>query len=214
MYEATMVEQEQAVRRAPTKRIKETPLTEADWVDAATDILVRDNVRGIKIDALCAKLGVTKGSFYHHFSGRQQLLGAILSKWRKRMTLNVIQNIARRGAASRDRLRALIALPGRSSSSQAGQVEQSIRDWSRRVKISSDAVQEVDEIRLNYFIQILTAEGLSPEQARLRAYIAYCIMMGDSILLNSVKGMDHNKLADEVVAMLLPDGQQDKSKDK
>jgi len=43
------------------------PLSESDWVEAATEILTEENVRGIRIDALCTKLGVTSEP------GREQL---------------------------------------------------------------------------------------------------------------------------------------------
>lgn len=73
-------------RRTPTRRVKDSPLTESDWVHAATEILVQENVRGIKIDKLCAKLGVTKGSFYWHFRQRSDILTALLKDWRRRAT--------------------------------------------------------------------------------------------------------------------------------
>jgi hypothetical protein len=46
-------------KRRATQRHKGSPLNEQDWVKAALDILTNENVRGIKIDALCTKLGVT-----------------------------------------------------------------------------------------------------------------------------------------------------------
>ncbi len=115
--------------RTPMRRINETPLIEAVWVTAARHILVRGNVRGIKVDALCARLGVTKGSFYHHFDSLADLLAAMLNAWHKRMTLDVIQNIGRPRREERERLRTLIGLPRVTASLQAAQVEKSIRDW-------------------------------------------------------------------------------------
>ncbi len=189
-------------KRAPTKRLKETPLTEADWVNAATEILVKENVRGIRIDALCEKLGVTKGSFYWHFNTRAELLSAILKNWQRRMTSNVIQNVSRGGDSGFARLKSLISLPRMPRSPAFAQTEMSIRDWGRRVDLPRQAVQEVDNIRLEYLAELYRQEGFDAETARIRAYVAYCVMMGDSVLFNTMKDLDHESFVNEAMAIL------------
>ncbi len=187
--------------RAATKRHKAMPLSESDWVEAATEILTEENVRGIRIDALCTKLGVTKGSFYWHFANRAELLQAMLSDWRRRMTLNIIQGLSREGS-SFDRLRSLMTLPRRDKSPTFARVEQSIRDWGRRVESANEAVTEVDRIRFEYFTQLFIEQGFSPEEAKTRAYLAYTIMMGDSILLHTIKDADMADVMDDALHLL------------
>lgn len=189
-------------KRSPTKRHKDTPLTERDWVHAAVDILIRENVRGIRIDALCKKLGVTKGSFYWHFEKRADLLAAMLRDWRRRMTLNVIQNLSRSGETAKDRLRKLIGLPRGEKSPAHAQVEQSIRDWGRRESTANDAVTEVDQIRFEYFTQLFLEMGFDQPTAEKRAYVAYCIMMGDSVLHRTLPRIEHDALLTEITGLL------------
>ena len=187
------------VRRRPTQRRKESPLSEEDWVDAAIKILKDDNVRGIKIDALCKMLGVTKGSFYWHFSTRSDLLVAMLDHWRRRTTLNVIRSVSGAGVDPKSRMKLLFALPRRSNSPASAQVEASIRDWSRRADLPRKAVKEVDEIRFDYITGLFADMGFDDTEARKRAYLAYCILMGDSILSGTLSEMD----ADEFAAQAL-----------
>ncbi len=189
-------------KRAPSKRVKSTPLNEWDWVNAATEILVQENVRGIRIDALCKKLGVTKGSFYWHFASRAELLKAMLSNWRRRMTLNIIQNLSRGSANSKSRLLSLLTLPRRPRAPEFAQVEQSIRDWGRRVAQANEAVGEVDRIRFEYFVKLFQDLDFSPDDARRRAYLAYTIMMGDSILHHTIQDVDSEDLMLEAVELL------------
>jgi AcrR family transcriptional regulator len=189
-------------KRAPSKRLKPTPLGENDWVDAATEILIQENVRGIRIDALCKKLGVTKGSFYWHFQSRGDLLKAMLTSWRRRMTLNIIQNVSNAAENSRVRLHQLIALPRRSRSPAFAQIEQSIRDWGRRVEQAEDAVTEVDRIRFEYFFQLFHELGFDEKEARLRAYMAYTMMMGDSVLHHTLTDVDGVEFANAAVSLL------------
>ncbi len=196
-------------KRKPTQRFKQTPLTEADWVETATGILVDENVRGITIDALCGRLGVTKGSFYWHFKGRTELLAALLANWRRRMTTNIIDRLGQQDGDATQRLTALFELTRRPKSANFARVEESVRDWARRADLAKDAVGEVDQTRLAYFRELLQAHGLDPETAERRAYIAYAIMMGDSVLQASLDpGDPADPLIAEIVAMLTraPDG--------
>ena len=44
-------------------------LTIDDWLQAGYAILAEDGIKTLKIDRLCARLKVTKGSFDWHFDG-------------------------------------------------------------------------------------------------------------------------------------------------
>ncbi|WP_025274759.1 TetR/AcrR family transcriptional regulator [Haloglycomyces albus] len=163
---------------------KDQRLGERDWVEAANDILVEENVRGIKLDRLCRKLGVTKGSFYWHFKKRAELLTALLADWRKRMTLNTINQLT--SQSNRRRLANLLKRPRHPKATRAAAIEVSIRDWARRDPMAAEALTEVDTIRLEFFKKIFIDEGFAPEQAHQRAYLAYCLMMGDSVINKSL----------------------------
>lgn len=188
--------------RSPTRRLKDSPLTESDWVEAATEILVKENVRGIRIDTLCQKLGVTKGSFYWHFKTRADLLAAMLKSWQRRMTLNVIQTVSRSNETGFSRLRNLMSLPRMPRSPAFAQVEMSIRDWGRRVDLPREAVEEVDHIRLEYFAELFRTEGFSEAEARTRAYLSYCLMMGDSILHKTLKPLSNEEFVEKAMQIL------------
>ncbi|MFC4336173.1 TetR/AcrR family transcriptional regulator [Salininema proteolyticum] len=179
---------------APSSR-----LTEGDWVEAANDILVEENVRGVKLERLCRRLGVTKGSFYWHFKRRADLLTAILSAWRKRTTLDTISRLTAEGA--RSRLSELLRRPRRPRAARPQAIEASIRDWARNDPVACEALTEVDAIRMEFFRRIFLDEGFSEREAETRAYTAYCLMMGDSVLNKSLanRGGDFAKEAVELL---------------
>lgn len=178
-------------RRAPTKRRKDAPLNEQDWIAAATQILVRENVRGVKLDVLCKKLGVTKGSFYWHFASRNELLLAMLSDWRKRTTLNVIRTVSKGSEDAKKRLYSLLELTRKNRSPAFAQIEFSIRDWARRVEMPRSVVTEVDQIRFDYFKSLFMELGFDGAEAETRAYVTYCVMMGDSMLHHTLPHVAH-----------------------
>ncbi|MEV0105289.1 helix-turn-helix domain-containing protein [Nocardia sp. NPDC050799] len=45
-------------------------LTVDDWLQAGYTVLAEEGFRALELDEICRRLGVTKGSFYHHFSDK------------------------------------------------------------------------------------------------------------------------------------------------
>ncbi|HEY1749340.1 MAG TPA: TetR/AcrR family transcriptional regulator [Xanthobacteraceae bacterium] len=108
-----------------------TSLSPADWVEAATDFLIDNNLNSLDIPYLCRQLGVTKGSFYWHFKGRPELLKAILDEWRQRMTSDVSLRAERSTTTVAAALQYLLGLIRRPRPSRRGAIERSVRDWAR-----------------------------------------------------------------------------------
>src|SRR5689334_671062 len=48
---------------------------------AAMALLARDGRSGLRLAALCRDVGVTSGSFYHHFGGWDDFVDALLEHW-------------------------------------------------------------------------------------------------------------------------------------
>jgi AcrR family transcriptional regulator len=172
-------------RKSPNKRRQNT-LSAADWITTASDLLVDNNVGSVEIHNLARRLGVTKGSFYWHFDGRSSLLSAILQSWRSRMTLDVAARTSGVGTSPRSALRYLLGLIRKPRPNRNSAIEKSVRDWARLDPLARDAVVEVDKTRLAYFESLLRNSNFSEKEVHLRAYAAYAIMMGDSILKETI----------------------------
>ena len=56
-------------------------LSAADWERAALEAIAEQGVSALNVEGLARSLGVTKGSFYWHFSSREALLDAALKRW-------------------------------------------------------------------------------------------------------------------------------------
>src|SRR5262249_49905429 len=54
-----------------------------DWIQAALDIMASEGIGGVKIQRLCEHLGVTKGSFYWHFTDLDGFLDMVAEQWRR-----------------------------------------------------------------------------------------------------------------------------------
>lgn len=56
----------------------------AKLVDAAIDLVRSKGYNATRIEDVCAAAGVTKGSFFHHFSAKDDLALAAADAWRER----------------------------------------------------------------------------------------------------------------------------------
>src|SRR5260370_41197122 len=60
------------------------------WVDAALQSLAAGGPDAVRVEALAGSLGVSKGGFYGHFTGRQSRLEEMLETWAKAATDDII----------------------------------------------------------------------------------------------------------------------------
>ena len=64
--------------------------SEEVWLQAAHRLLVEQGVDAVKIMPLAKQLGLSRTSFYWHFADREQLLAALVQRWRQKNTGNLV----------------------------------------------------------------------------------------------------------------------------
>jgi AcrR family transcriptional regulator len=69
------------MRPRPSPKAGGTRLSPDAYFNAAFKILAEHGPEALTIDALCAHLKVTKGSFYHHFSNTAEFVAALMQCW-------------------------------------------------------------------------------------------------------------------------------------
>jgi AcrR family transcriptional regulator len=141
-------------------------VTRRDWIEAAYQELARAGERGVGINALAARLGVTKGSFYWHFGDRAELMRALLDRWAHERTDEMLTLALGSTADPLERLRRIRAL-GR----QVAPVDRAMRLWAQHDPGAADAVRHADRALLGHIAACLTGLGFGEEEARLRALL-------------------------------------------
>lgn len=68
-------------------------MTKDYWLKSTLELISINGIDILKIDLLCKKLKVTKGSFYHHFDSYKDFIDAILEYWYQSFTVDVINKI-------------------------------------------------------------------------------------------------------------------------
>jgi AcrR family transcriptional regulator len=138
------------------------------------EALVEGGVAAIAVEPLAAKLGTTKGSFYHHFANRDALIVAALEDWERQQTEAVI---ARMGLIPdpAERLRAILAA---ALADRDGAIRDAALVAAATHPLIKPVVARVTERRLNYMTQICAETGLPPDQARRRILLIYSSYLG------------------------------------
>lgn len=182
------------------RRNPESPLDAAAWVEAALDMLAEGGIDAVRVDPLAKRLGVTRGSFYWHFTDRAALHTAMLKEWRKRQSYRIGSRIESQTPAPDERLKQTLALPNSSPrAKRAGAIELAIRLWARRDAEAAKAVRHIDRVRLNYYARLYGEMGLAPADARKRAFMFYAALMAQAFIVTD----DATDVSADLAKMLL-----------
>lgn len=163
-------------------------LTPEDWARAALIAWGTGGLRALAVEPLAAKLGVTKGSFYWHFSSRNDLLRAAVELWETQGTDALISRLDHI-AEPRDRLRTLFR-----------------EAWDRLELLRAEAAigaaaltgdpavnivyQRVQTKRLDYVTKLYQELGHAPSRARRHAIATYGAFLGSvQIILLGATGL-------------------------
>lgn len=137
-----------------------------DWTERALALVMDEGVGAIKINRLCRELGVTKGSFYWHFSDLDALLEAIAERWcaETRTLLGSLSVLDELPPLERIRAMALRLIDDRSFT-----VERALREWAREDPKVAAMIVESDQFVFALVQAALVDLGHTPEGARMRA---------------------------------------------
>lgn len=117
-------------------------LTQHDYYTVALRLLAEGSHESLTIAALCDELGVSKGSFYHHFGGWSGFVTAFLETWERESTLEVKETAERIDAVG-TKFRLLATLVD----TIPHDAEAALRVWSHTDPVVKAAVQRVDHAR-------------------------------------------------------------------
>jgi len=155
-------------------KVERTRLSAADWEQAALDLIAKQGVGAVAVEALARQLGVTKGSFYWHFPNREALLKAALERWEKQDTDQVLGQVEPI-ADPRARLCELFRRTGREAKSHAV--------YSALLRaldhpIVQPVMARVSARRLDFLTLAYRQVGMSRSVAAHRARLAYAAYVG------------------------------------
>ncbi len=144
------------------------------WIDAALQAVAAGGPDAVRIEALAASLGVSKGGFYWHFTDRQALLDEMLDSWEKSMVDDVIARVESQAADPRAKVQHLFDLAPSADFS----VELALRDWSRRDKQVGRRLRRVDNRRMEWLRSVFGQFCTEDNDVEARSLLAYSLLIG------------------------------------
>ena len=124
------------------------------WLSAAMEVLAREGQAKLRVDNLAGQLGVTKGSFYHHFKGRDDFVHSLLDYWSRTFTDNVIAAATALEGSPEERLLNVMQMIEREGLDRH---DIAFRSWAAQDPSVAKVVRRVDLARYR-FIRSLFAE--------------------------------------------------------
>lgn len=168
--------------RTPSRNAPKAQLDRNDWVEAAIDVLAKGGVGGLRVEVLAKTCGVTKGSFYWHFKDRQDLLTAVLERWREGRIRDIEKTTSFAPGKERDQLHYAIEVYGTSRNRKGIAIELAVRDWARHDAQAASVVEAVDLYRLECTRKLFVALGMSDAEAKSRSLLLYACVFGLSLM--------------------------------
>jgi len=178
-------------------------LSKIDWLDLGLRVLAEDGPSALRIDALCTAAGRTKGSYYHHFTARNDFTAELLRHWEQKMTEAVISETER----ASDPVEKLIALNRITDSLDMG-VETALRRWAGTRVAVADAIAKIDKRRIDYVASLLMqAKDIPATQAIDLAVMNYASLIGTQLMFTPISRERRKRIARIYVDILdtLPD---------
>jgi AcrR family transcriptional regulator len=163
--------------RRPKRPDKAPKRGRESWLDQARHALIAEGIDRVRVDPLARLLGVTTGSFYHHFKNRQELLDGLLEHWEAKNSGPMFQAVDTAGPDPDDQFDALLET-WLSESEYDPQYDSAVRAWAHGDPAVSEVVRRVDDHRIALLQRIFTQFGYDAERAFIRARITYFQQVG------------------------------------
>ena len=147
--------------KTPSKR-----LTKTEWIQLGLGAISANGGRRMSVDELAAALGVTSGSFYWHFRGREEFVRAVLEYWADEFTYSVGRRIEAAGLQNPvDELRLLMEILCDGIHTR---YDIAVRAWASQEPVVARCLDKVDRVRLGVLRKIFERMGFTGDELLVR----------------------------------------------
>jgi AcrR family transcriptional regulator len=162
--------------------------TRRDFFNAAFELLEESGFPALTASALCDRLGVSRGSFYHHFGSFESFVAELLADWEMRYSRDLIT----RAEAVTDLDRRLNYHVELAAELPHG-AEAALRAWGSVEPVVAAAQRRVDQLRFDSLAGLLRSHGIEEGEAEIYSTIALNTLIG---LQMTQRPIDSSRLAD------------------
>ena len=166
------------------------------WLEAGQELLRRGGIVAVKLQALTEELGLTTGSFYHHFGGMKDFVEELANYYGTGQAQTLLASVD--ATDPRDRLRAVMKI---SRERRMVPLDAAMRDWAGSNPLAAAAVRAADELLLRFIAKAFQDLGFPRRSSQIRAQLM--LSSGVARVLPPWKSLAGD--AEEVLRILAPE---------
>lgn len=176
----TKISKNSVALKKEQKQVESPRLTRDDWLDAAFMAVVEGGFDQARVLVIAEKLGVTRGSFYWHFSDHADLITSLLKRWE----MSEIELDKRLQADNTEDPKADLERLLDAALAHAGvdleniRFELALRGLGRRDAAVASMLVGIDEARMNLFEQKFLRLTKDTKTAGQLAVMFYLVIAG------------------------------------
>lgn len=147
------------------------------WLQAAYDSLLESGVDSVKILPLAKRLNLSRTSFYWFFKDREELLAALIARWRDKNTGNIVRQSEAYAESISEAMLNVFDCWVNNDLFDA-QFEFAVRSWALQSPEILVEVQSADQTRLEALGRMFVRFGYGASTADVRARTTYLVQIG------------------------------------
>jgi AcrR family transcriptional regulator len=147
-----------------------------DWLSSALSIFVSEGIDAVRITRLAETLKVTRGSFYWHFSNRDDLIDTLVQYWKNKNTPAILDSIENPESLDDGILSFFEACVDENLFDS--RLDLALREWARRSDDIHAEVEKADQHRIEGIQQLYESFGFPMPESLIRARVIYFAQIG------------------------------------
>lgn len=156
------------------KKNERVTLSAEDWEKEALELIAEQGVQAVAVEPLARRMGITKGSFYWHFSSREALLEQALKRWEAHDSRNLNKALGEINHP-RDRLESFFRRVGKEKLTHEVYSELCAAAGHPQVE---PVLERVAQRRMGHLCAAFEELGMDPAIARNQARLTYSVYLG------------------------------------
>ena len=177
-----------------------TTVDREKWLRRSLEVLQEEGIQGVRVERLARDLGITKGSFYWHFSDRDDLKQSILEFWSIKYNDVILEDPEFVESDSED---GLLEVVNRVRAEGLDKYELAMRAWADHDTEAARVVQSVYERRRSFVRSFFTRLGFRGPDAEARSRLALCYLSWEPNMYLTESEAYQNKVVRHALRLLV-----------
>ena len=156
--------------------VERNQLKRFDWLLAALELFVAEGIDAVRITRLADELGVTRGSFYWHFSNRDDLIESLVAYWRDKNTSVIVEAVNSATSLSDGIFNFFDTCVDHNQFDP--RLDLAIREWARRSEDIREQIDLADSTRVKAITNLFSRYAYPMPEAFIRARVIYFAQIG------------------------------------